>query len=194
MNRTRASLAFVVVLSVGCIDTSATKFVLVASGLESRDLLLETRPLGTPERVLLEARLAAGDVDGAALLPDDACGGPCRSVELTLFVQNRTSAPAAPPVVRLSSPEGRAPRPPVVFQAEEISPGRSGRIRWLMSLWPEEQRVEVRPSASVFFEVFDAAAGTQPSAAAAKPLVENMDTAVQVPGTTNPGRRHAGGQ
>lgn len=126
---------------------------LAPSGLSPDDVMLEVRDLGRPDPALLERRAAAGDIDGGLLLDEAACSGRCRTLEVTLFIQNRGNEPAAPPVVRFSSPPGRPARAAVALSAKEISEGRTGRIRVLLSLWPEETVVEVRPSASVFIEV-----------------------------------------
>lgn len=159
---TLRSCSFVLVLVVaallgaGCQERVEVR--LVPSGLAADDVMLEVRELGRPSRDLLERRARAGDIDGKNLLDDSACGGPCRALEVTLFVQNSGSEPSAPPVVRLSSPAGKPARQPIAFTANEISQGRAGRIRFLLSLWPDENVVELRPSASVFIEVQQGAA------------------------------------
>lgn len=147
-------------LSAGCRDEVDVR--LLPSGIAHDDILLEVHDLGRPDPSLLARRAAAGDIDGASVLDEQACDGPCRALEITLFIQNRGDRPAAPPVVRLSSPEGRPARPPVALTAKEISEGRAGRIRLLLSLWPEERVVEVRPSASVFIEVTSEPASPPP--------------------------------
>lgn len=143
-------LASLALGSAGCRDVEVR---LVPSGLSPDDVMLEVHDLGRPDPALLARRAEARDIDGAHLLDEDACGRPCRALEITLFITNESGEPAAPPVVRLSSPAGRQARPPVALSAKEISPGRAGRVRFLLSLWPEEDVVEVRPSGSVFIEV-----------------------------------------
>lgn len=144
------TLLFVVVTAGGCQDVEVR---LEPSGLAKDDVILEVTDLGRPDPKLLARRARAGDIDGSSLLGDDACEGRCRALEVTLFITNRSVDPAAPPVVRLSSPPGRPARQPVALRADEISEGRAGRVRFLLSLWPEEEVVVVRPSASVFIEV-----------------------------------------
>jgi hypothetical protein len=145
------SLSLALAALSGCREDIEVR--LQPSGLSRDDVMLEVNQLGRPDPALLARRAAAGDVDGASLLDESACGGPCRALEITLFLTNRAAEPAAPPVVRFSSPAGRPARQPVALTAKEISPGRTGRVRVLLSLWPEESVVEVRPSASVFIDV-----------------------------------------
>lgn len=152
----RLLFGLLALLASGCQRDVEVRLVLPegnTGGLSRQDVILEARDLGRPPLALLERRARAGDIDGERLLDDSACDGPCRALEVTLFVTNRGAVSAAPPVVRLSSPPGRPARPPVALTAHEISKGRAGRIRFLLSLWPEEQRVEVRPSPSAFIEV-----------------------------------------
>lgn len=158
-----------VLLALACAGCRDVEVRLSASGLSPDDVMLEVHDLGRPDPALLGRRARAGDIDGAYLLGEDACGSPCRALEVSLFITNRGAEAAAPPVVRVSSPPGRPERPPVALTAKEISQGRAGRIRFLLSLWPEEDVVEVRPSASVFIEVQAGPAG------APSPAVERDD-------------------
>lgn len=124
-----------------------------AYGLSPKSVQVEVEELGAVSAGALRARVRRGEVDGAAVLGDESCGGPCRAVEVTLFIRNDGDEPLAPPVARLSSPEGRPARLPVAFRAEEISPGRTGRLRFVTSLWPGERSFDVRLSGSVFLDV-----------------------------------------
>ncbi len=164
LRSTVCGLVLLLVLSLaGCRDV---RVLLVPSGIAEDDVMLEVADLGRPAQDLLERRARAGDIDGARLLDDAACDGPCRALLVTLFITNRGSEPAAPPVVRLSAPPGKPERPPIALTAKEISEGRAGRIRFLLSLWPGEDVVEVRPSGSVFIEVQGAAAAAHTDAPA----------------------------
>jgi hypothetical protein len=157
-------LALVLPLA-GCRDEIPVH--LVSTGLPADQVVLEVRDLGRVAFGSLAARAGEGDVDAARLLPTAACEAACHALEVTLFVKNPGALAEPPPVVRLSSPEGRPPRQPVPFTAEEISPGRMGRIRLLVSLWPEEKELLVRLSGSVFFEV-----SSQPRPSAPSPVDE----------------------
>jgi hypothetical protein len=81
-------------------------------------------------------------------LPVGSCGSACRAAIVSIFVHNRGGA-EAPPVVRLKSPVGKATRQPIAFRGDEITQGRVGRIRWIVELWPGEQRLTATLSASV---------------------------------------------
>ena len=124
-----------------------------AYGLPPEDVRVEVEDLGRLGAARLEARRRQGDLDGVALLDEGTCGGPCHVVEVTLFVENRGTAPLPPPVVRLSSPLGQPPRVPVAFRAQEISPGRTGRLRFLVALFRGERAFDVRLSGSVLIDV-----------------------------------------
>jgi hypothetical protein len=135
----------------GCRDDVEVR--VTTAGLARADVELDVEDLGKPALAALRARAKNGDVDGHALLDEGACAGPCRALQLTLYVHNRGSERAAPPVVRLSSPDGRPARAPIGLRAHEISADRAGRIRFLVSLWPDEKVLDVHLSGSIFIEV-----------------------------------------
>lgn len=151
-------------LSGGCRDEVRVR--LETTALPPDDVMLEVEELGLQSFGSLAARASQGDIDAARLLPRQACEGPCRALEVTLFVKNSGRAAEAPPVVRLSSPPGKPARQAITFTADEISPGRTGRIRFLVSLWPGEDELGVRLSGSVFLRV------SSPSASAPSPVDE----------------------
>jgi hypothetical protein len=131
--------------AAGCSDVEVE---MSAYGVDAESVRLELKELGRLDAAGLKARRDMGDIDGTSFLAE--CGEqPCRVVELTVFVENKTGEPMMPPVVRMKSPEGRARRLPVALRAQEISPGRIGRIRWLVSLWPEEAHLVTDISGSV---------------------------------------------
>ena len=149
------SMALVLALAAGCRDEVEVR---LSSGAFARDdVMLEVEELFALDDTGIAARTAQGDVDGRAVVDERVCGGPCRALLLTLLLRNQTAERTAPPVVRLSSPAGRPARVPVAFSGQEISPGRTGRIRFLVALYPEEKALDVWLSGSVFFEVLSAA-------------------------------------
>lgn len=146
----------------GC--AAPTPIELYADGFDPEQVRFEVEDLGKPGRAALRERHARGDVDGALYVDpanDAACGGPCRAVLVTIWIKN-TAAPGAkdaayaPPVVRIEAPRGRPARVPLSYRGLEISPGRTGRIRWLVELWPDERALTATVSSSVFLDVKEA--------------------------------------
>jgi hypothetical protein len=126
---------------------------LVVSGFPLESVDVESKLLGVlDEGALTVLRMERG-IDGVLRLPDGSCDGQCRFAELSVYVTNTTAAPLAPPVVRTRTVEGRPARAPLAFRAKEISPGRTGRIRVVVELWPEERSLEAHLSSSVFMAV-----------------------------------------
>lgn len=117
-------------------------------GFEPENVRFEVEELGARTQEELNELSRRGDIDGLLLLPPAACGGPCRAAIVSIFVHNRGDA-EAPPVVRLKVPDGKPTRKPIAFRGGDISPGRIGRIRWIVELWPEEQRLTATLSSSV---------------------------------------------
>jgi hypothetical protein len=152
-------------LAVGCRDEVSVR--VETAGIAPGDVVLEVEHLGTPDETTLEEVRTRGDIDGAALLSAQDCGAPCRAALVTLFVRNTGAERAAPPVVRFSAPDGKPARVPVAFRGDEISPDRTGRIRFLVSLWPGEKVLTVRVSGSVFIEVLSDEPDAGPTAGAA---------------------------
>ncbi|MDP2345459.1 MAG: hypothetical protein Q8O67_31230 [Deltaproteobacteria bacterium] len=125
-------------------------------GFQPENVRFEIETLGPQSAEQLKAIKARPNVDGALLLPPGSCPAPgCRAALVSLFVTNRSGEKEPPPVVRLAVPAGRAARQPVVFQANDIDPGRIGRIRWLVELWPEERDLTATLSSSVRLLVSD---------------------------------------
>ena len=144
---------------VGCPEE--TPIQMWVDGFQPENVRFELDNLGPQTAQQLAAIKARKDVDGALLLPAGSCPDPgCRAALVTVFVTNRSGEKEPPPVVRLAVPARRAARQPVVFQAMDIDPGRVGRIRWLVELWPEEKGLTATLSSSVRLEVKDAPAPT----------------------------------
>ena len=137
-----------VVLALGAGCPKETAVEVYVDGFEPENVRFEVEELGAKTHDELTAISRRGDIDGVMLLPDNACAGPCQAALVSIFVHNRAGA-EAPPVVRLKAPSGRAVRQPIAFRGDEISQGRIGRLRWLVELWPEEQRIAATLSASV---------------------------------------------
>jgi hypothetical protein len=146
-------LAFIVVVSLaGCPEE--TPIQMWVDGFQPENVSFEIDNLGPQTAQQLQAIKARVDVDGAQLLPPGSCPAPgCRAVLVSLFVANRGREKEPPPVVRLNVPAGRAGRQPLVFQATDIDPGRTGRLRWVVELWPEEKDLTATLSSSVRLEV-----------------------------------------
>jgi hypothetical protein len=158
----RAALLVVVVgvLFAGC-PTDAPALELFADGIDPERVRFEVEDLGRPGRAALVAMKGRGDVDGALFADEAACAGPCRAALVTVLITNKPAradeaTADAPPVVRLDAPAGRPRRIPFSYRGLEISPGRIGRIRWLVELWPEEKALVATVSSSVFFDVKEA--------------------------------------
>ncbi|MCP4503589.1 MAG: hypothetical protein GY822_26960 [Deltaproteobacteria bacterium] len=130
------------------VDLSATH-----TGFEDDTVDIMIRPLGKLSQKEFEVWRNKIDVEQALRLPAKSCEGDCRFALLTVYVENRTSASFAPPVVRLDAPKNRVPRGAIAFGVDEISPGRKGRLRWLVELWPEEKSLSANISSSIFFGV-----------------------------------------
>lgn len=141
-----------------------TNVQLYVDGFAPERVSFDVEDLGALEHAAVEELSRRPDVDGALLLPSDACGGPpCRSAMVSIFVRNEGEA-EPPPVVRLKTPPGRPHRQAIAFRGGEISTGRIGRIRWLVQLWPEETALSATLSSSVF--IVDA-----PASPAASPVL-----------------------
>ena len=151
----RTWMCFMVVLLASC--SEQTPIQLWVDGFQPENVRFEIANLGPLRGKELGARTAAKDIDGAMLLAPGSCPdvAGCRVVMVSVFVSNNGPDKEPPPVVRLAVPPTRAWRPPVVFQASDIDPGRIGRIRWLVELWPEEQDLTATLSASVRLQVTD---------------------------------------
>ncbi len=148
----RHLLSVLVVLAVGaCRDRTPVE--LYVDGFVPEQVSFDVEDLGTPDAAALAAIAARADVDGAMALPAGTCTGPCHAVLISVYVTNKTKLPEPSPVVRLEVPKGRARRLPIAFSAPAIEPFRRGRVRWLVELWPEEQRLTATLTSSVNLEV-----------------------------------------
>jgi hypothetical protein len=135
-------------------------------GFVPEQVRFETKGLGVYTDADWHKAKARADVDGVLPLPAGSCPQPgCRVAEISVYVENHSKDPFPPPVVRLHSPPDRPRRLPIAFGAAEVSPGRVGRIRWLVALWPEEQRLTATLSSSVVLMVDGPAAAPAPPAA-----------------------------
>ena len=54
---------------------------------------------------------------------------------------------------RLAVPPGKERRLPIAFTGSDVDPGRTGRIRWLVEMYPEEKDLTATLSSSVRFDV-----------------------------------------
>jgi hypothetical protein len=135
---------------------------LATSGIARDAVQIDVKPLGKLTDEEVANRRSTLGVDGVYRVPAGSCEGPCDWAQVSLYVENKTSERMAPPVVRVDAPRGKPLRPPLGLGADRIDPGRIGRIRWLIEMYPEEENVDIRLSSSVFFEV------TEPKDEAAK--------------------------
>lgn len=141
-------------VAVGC--KPAVPVELYVDGFEPEQVSFDVEDLGALDDAALREVRRRPDVDGAMLLPPASCSGPCRAVLVSVFVTNRSKTPEPPPVVRLDVPAGKDRRLPIAFSAVAIDPGRVGRVRWLVQLWPEETRLTATMSSSVVLDVGNA--------------------------------------
>jgi hypothetical protein len=145
-----------VALVVGCLMAAcspAPSLSLWVDGFAPEHVTFEVKDVGRKDDGELEAWRRERAADGVMRVPAGSCPEGCRVAEVTVFVTNRTAHPEAPPVVRLRSPPGRERRLPIAFGGVQIDPGRTGRVRWLVQLWPEEQALEATVSSSVGVEI-----------------------------------------
>ncbi|MBI1945731.1 MAG: hypothetical protein HYS27_08545 [Deltaproteobacteria bacterium] len=147
VRRATAALSLALAALMGACPKETAVDVYV-DGFEPENVRFEVEELGARSHTELTELARRGDIDGLVLLPAGACGGSCRAAIVSIFVHNRGGA-EAPPVVRLKSPEGKAARQPIAFRGDEITHGRVGRIRWIVELWPGEQRLTATLSSSV---------------------------------------------
>jgi hypothetical protein len=140
-----------IVVAIGC--TPAVPVELYVDGFDPAQVSFDVENLGSLDDQALRDVRRRPDVDGAMLLPASSCAGPCRAVLVSVFVTNRGTHPEPPPVVRLDAPAGKDRRLPIAFSATAIDPGRVGRVRWLVQLWPEETSLTATMSSSVALDV-----------------------------------------
>jgi hypothetical protein len=138
-------------VAVGC--KPAVPVELYVDGFDPAQVSFDVEDLGLLDETALREVRRRPDVDGAMVLPASSCAGPCRVVLVSVFVKNHGTTPEPPPVVRLDVPAGKDRRLPIAFSATAIDPGRVGRVRWLVQLWPEETSLTATMSSSVALDV-----------------------------------------
>lgn len=153
------SLAGVCVFAAGCTAgcTRETPINMWVDGFQPENVRFEVEDLGPQTGEALQALRRRPDIDGALLLPPGSCpdggAGGCRAAIVSVFVHNKSAEKEPPPVIRLVSPAGKEARHPIAFQATDIDPGRIGRLRWVVEMWPDEKDLTATLSASVRLEV-----------------------------------------
>ncbi len=133
--------------------SSRTPVELYVDGFAPENVSFDVEDLGALDAAAVTEIVKRQDVDGAMQLPSSSCVDACRAVLVSVFVTNKNKLPESPPVVRLDVPTGRARRLPIAFTAPAIDPGRIGRVRWLVQLWPEETALTATLSSSVAIEI-----------------------------------------
>ncbi len=160
----RLLLSAVAVLATGCDE--APPLTLWVDGFAPEHVSFEVNELGPMDEAAIAATRRERAADGVMRLPPGSCPERCRVAEVTVFVTNRTASHEAPPVVRLAAPPDKPRRLPIAFSGAHIDPGRTGRVRWLVELWPGEARLEATLSSSVGFDVMRTTSSPQAPAAA----------------------------
>lgn len=122
-------------------------------GFAPENVSFDVSDLGPLDDAALAAQKARPDVDGVMALPPGSCDGPCRAAQVSVFVANRGTTPEPPPVIRLDAPVGKARRLPIAFRVPQVDPGRTGRVRWVVQLWPDEAQLTATLSSSVALDV-----------------------------------------
>ena len=141
----------VVATMAGC--SKAPPVTLWVDGFAPENVSFDVSDLGLLDDAALAAQKARPDVDGVMPLPPGSCDGPCRTAQVSVFVANRGTTPEPPPVVRLDAPVGKARRLPMAFRVPQVDPGRTGRVRWVVQLWPDEAQLSATVSSSVALDV-----------------------------------------
>jgi hypothetical protein len=161
----RLLLSAVAVLATGCDE--APPLTLWVDGFAPEQVSFEVKDLGPLDDVGIATARREQAADGVMRLPPGSCPDRCRVAEVTVFITNRTANPEAPPVVRLTAPPEKPRRLPIAFSGARIDPGRTGRVRWLVELWPGEARLEATLSSSVGFDVTTTTPAPTPAASSA---------------------------
>ena len=134
-------------LIAGCQEITAQIWI---HGLPLDDVFVEVENLGHLSPTELENAGRRASVDRLISLPKNACGAEhCKAILVTTFIENKTSDPLPPPVIRLESPPGKPKRQALTSNFGEIEPGRTGRIRFITSMWPGEKELRIHLSGSV---------------------------------------------
>jgi hypothetical protein len=121
-------------------------------GIPADRVRVEVEELPAQPPAQLAERARAPDIDGTSLLSSTDCPDGCQAAIVTLYIENPDAEPMPPPVLRIDAPPGKPERLPVAFRGLDISPGRIGRIRVLVALWPGEAHLRLRLSSSVRIE------------------------------------------
>lgn len=172
-----SAVAAVAVCATGC--DRAPPLTLWVDGFAPEHVSFEVKDLGPLDDVGIAAVRREQAADGVMRLPPGSCPDRCRVAEVTVFVTNRTGNPEAPPVVRLATPPEKPRRLPIAFGGARIDPGRTGRVRWLVELWPGEERLDATLSSSVGFDVT--------STTSTPPPAPTTTTTPPAPATSSPG-------
>ncbi len=143
-----------------------TPVQLYVDGFEPADVRFEIEDLGPLTDAAFAELKRRPDIDGNQPLAPGSCPTSCKAAIVTVFMHNKSGQTQAPPVVRLTSPVGKPRRLPIGFRGKQLPPGRIGRIRWLVQMWPDETDLVATLSSSVFV-VNDP---TAPKAAPTAPL------------------------
>jgi hypothetical protein len=150
---TRLLLVVVIALAGLAACPKETPVMMWVDGFQPENVRFEVQDLGPQTAGQLQALKVRPDIDGALLLPAGSCPSSCKAAIISVFVTNRSKEKEPSPVIRLASPPGRARRLPIAFGAADIDPGRIGRIRWLIEMYPEERDLTATLSSSVRLDV-----------------------------------------
>lgn len=150
------------VFAAGC--QKETPVMVWVDGFQPENVRFEVTDLGPQTAAQLQELKARGDIDGALLLPAGSCPGPCKAAIVSIFVTNRGHDKEPPPVVRLAVPPGKERRQAIAYRGSDVDPGRVGRIRWLVEMYPEEKDLTATLSSSVRLDVTTTPPATPPPA------------------------------
>jgi len=135
----------------GCTEVEGRLFV---HGFPLDAVELEIKDLGRLDAEALREKMSVFGAPNLLSLPTDACAPRiCRSVVATVYIKNSGSEVIPPPVIRVDSPNETIPRIPLSSSYGAISAGRTGRIRFITTLWPEETKIVVHLSGSVYVDL-----------------------------------------
>lgn len=165
-----AAVCSALTFGAGCPDE--TPVLVYVDGFQPENVRFEIEALGPQTAEQLQKLKARPDINDALLLPTGSCGGPCKAALISISVKNPSTSAEPPPVVRLAVPPGKERRLPIAYGGENIDAGRTGRIRWLVEMYPEEKDLTVTLSPSVRFDVKEPVAppASPPSASPPAPL------------------------
>jgi hypothetical protein len=141
----------VLLASVGCSEVEGRLWV---HGFPLDAVELEIKDLGRLDPEALQKKMSTLGTTDLLSLPVDACAPKiCRSLVATVYIRNPGDAALPPPVIRIDSPNPAHPRIPLSSSYGAIEVGRTGRIRFVTTLWPGETTIDVHLSGSVYVDV-----------------------------------------